>query len=86
MDTIYIKKTRLYNETIYKDLDKSKSKTFTKYEENQKLNIISRTVKYLKTTKIIRTEKKQLFVSFKQPHKAVKSCTIANGLKNILAL
>lgn len=86
MNTIYIKKTRLYNETIFKDLDKSKSKTFTKYEKKQKLDIISRTVKYLKTTKIIRTEKKQLFVSFKQPHKAVKSCTIENGLKNILAL
>lgn len=86
MNTIYIKKTRLYNETIFKDLDKSKSKTFTKYEEKQKLDIISRTVKYLKTTKIIRTEKKQLFVSFKQPHKAVKSCTIENWLKNILAL
>lgn len=86
MNTVYIKKTRLYNETIFKDLDKSKSETFTKYEKKQKLDIISRTVKYLKTTKIIRTEKKQLFVSFKQPHKAVKSCPKENWLKNILAL
>lgn len=30
----------LYNETILMDLDKSKSKTLTKYEENQKLDII----------------------------------------------
>lgn len=30
----------LYNETILMDLDKSKSKTLTKYEENQNLDII----------------------------------------------
>lgn len=67
-------------------LTKARVKHLQNMKKKQKLDIISRTVKYLKTTKIIRTEKKQLFVSFKQPHKAVKSCTIENWLKNILAL
>lgn len=59
---------------------------FTKYEEHPKLDIISCTMEYLEKTKIIRAEEKQLFVSFIKPHKAVKSCTIASWLKNLLAL
>lgn len=72
-----------------KDLTKSRrvgqdpiSAKFTKYEEHPKLDIISCTIEYLEKTKIIRAEEKQLFVSFIKPHKAVKSCTIANWLKN----
>lgn len=59
---------------------------FTKYEEHPKLDIISCTMEYLEKIKIIRAEEKQLFVSFIKPHKAVKSCTIASWLKNLLAL
>lgn len=70
---IYIKKEKaLYSETVFKALDKCKSRKNYKIWENPKLDIISCTMEYLKKIKIIRTEKKQLFMSFIQPHKAVK--------------
>lgn len=84
---IYIKKEKaLYSETVFKALDKCNSRKNYKIWENPKLDIISCTMEYLKKAEIIRTEKKKLFVSFIQPHKAVKSCTIEKWLKNYLAL
>jgi hypothetical protein len=71
-----------------KDLTKSRrvgqspiSVKFTKYKEHSKLDIISCTLEYLEKTKIIRADE-----SLIKPHKAVKSCTIAIWLKNIMAL
>lgn len=77
------KEKALYSETVFKALDKCNSRKNYKIWENPKLDIISCTMEYLKKAKIIRTEKKKLFVSFIQPHKAVKSCTIEKWLKII---
>jgi hypothetical protein len=53
---------------------------FDKFEGNEKLDIISCTKCYLEKTKDLGGDETKLFVSYIKPHKAVKSCTIANWL------
>ena len=54
---------------------------FDKFEGNEKLDIVACTTAYLEKTKDLRGDETQFFVSYIKPHKAVKSCTIANWLK-----
>ena len=59
---------------------------FDKYEGNEKLDIVACTTAYLEKTKDLRGDETQFFVSYIKPHKAVKSCTIANWLKSLMEM
>ena len=64
---------------------------FDKFEGNENIgneNIdnVACTTAYLEKTKDLRGDETQFFLSYIKPHKALKSCTIANWLKSLMEM
>jgi len=57
---------------------------FTRFEENEKLDVITCIRKYVRMTSTIR-KKPQLLLSFKKPHNPVSPSTVSRWLKDMLS-
>ena len=63
--------------------DKPLVLTFTECE-NEKLNVKTCILDYLERTRLLRENDTQFLISHVKPHKAIKACTIATWLKQML--